>query len=88
MKKIFVPLSAALALGACTSKIDAAYRSCVDAQHGKLMKQADSGPAQLKETLEKDGLKLAESVCAPIKTICKDDFDGTLCQQTIQTLTK
>jgi hypothetical protein len=88
MKKILVLVLGIAACPSCTSKVDAAYKTCVDQQNEKLMKQAESGPPALKETLEADGHKLSEAVCGPIKTLCKDDFDGTMCQQTIKALTK
>jgi len=88
MKKILALVIGLAACAACSSKVDGAYNTCVDQQNEKLMRQAESGPPALKETLEKDGHKLSEAVCAPIKTLCKDDFDGTMCQQTIKALTK
>ena len=72
--------------GACQSKVDTAHETCVKRETDKIMKQAESAPALLKDTLEKDGHKLAEGVCAPIKSFCKDDEESTMCKQMIEKL--
>lgn len=86
MKKIAVLVFAVVAGIGCTSKMDAAYNSCVDTKSAELIKNAEGGSPQLLETVKQDGPKLAEAVCGAIKVVCADDFDGTMCQQTIRAL--
>lgn len=86
MKKIVVLAFALAACTACSSKVDQAYDECVAKQTKKLLQQAEKGPPQLQESMQKDGPKLAEAACGPIKTICADNFDGAMCQTTIDAL--
>lgn len=86
MRKIALAALAVVALAGCTNKVEKAYQACVAKQTDAMMKQAESGPAQLKDTLAKEGHKLSEAACGPIKTMCKDDFDATMCQQMIKSL--
>ena len=86
MKKIVALAFAILACWGCTSNVDAAYNGCVEKQTAKLIAQAERGPPQLLDAIKKDGPKLAEAACGPIKTLCADDFDGAMCQSTIGAL--
>lgn len=86
MKRIAALAFAVSACLGCTSKVQAAYDGCVEKQTARLIAQAERGPPQLLEAIKKDGPKLAEAACGPIKTLCADDFDGAMCQSTINSL--
>jgi hypothetical protein len=88
MKKILALALGLAALSGCSSKMEAAYKSCVARQTEKLLKQGESAPAALQETLATEGPKLAEATCAPIKAVCKDDFESTMCQQVVASMTR
>ena len=86
MKKIAALVLALSVCTACTSKTDTAFNGCVEKQSAKLIAQAERGAPGLLESVTKSAPDLAAAACGPIKTLCADDYDGAMCQSTINAL--
>ena len=87
MRKIAF-LTAAIAIAAlsagCKSKVEKAYAGCIEKQTASIMKRAEQGPPQLRETVEKSAPALIEAACGPIKTVCGENWDSAACQSFVK----
>lgn len=86
MRRILVLAFAVVALGACKSKVEKAYETCVERQTEKLVRAAESGPAQLQASVKSEAPRVAAATCGPIKSFCAQDEDTAMCRQMMEKL--
>lgn len=87
MRKIVLAIALAtlaVAGAGCKSKTEKAYQGCIEKQTESILKRAESGPPQLRESVEKAAPALIEAACGPIKTICGENWDSAACQTLVK----